>query len=342
MNMSCRAADNRPMVSIIMPVYKTEQYVEETIQSVLKQSYPHIELICVNDDTPDGAFEICKEYQKKYTWIKLVENSENQGLEFTRNHGLDEINGDYVLFLDSDDTIAPDMLDKMVEVAMTDNSDVVMSAYSMITEGKDTPVLVNADSPFDRTMDLRTFAGLLLDPIEWKILCCVGTKLYKTSIIQNNHLRFDKKFKYNEDGGFILSFLLTCQTVSYINEPFYKYRIRNAGSIMSSYRPGMFQSIIKVNELLRNVLVENDVFDYKEELYYRKLLFIIIDSLRNEVRFGSKKGFYKALNTIIDYEDYMKMSDTLLHSDALGIKQKVVLILMRFHMYSLLYFILKK
>lgn len=334
--------DNKPKVSIIMPVYKTERYIEETIQSVLKQSYPNIELICINDNTPDGAFEICKEYQKKYAWIRLIENKENQGQEFTRNHGLDEMKGDYVLFLDSDDTIATDMLERMVDVALSDHSDVVMSAYSMIIEGEDTPVLVNAASPFEQTMDLRTFASLLLDPIEWKILCCVGTKLYKTSIIQNNHLRFDKKFKYNEDGGFILSFLFACQRVSYINEPFYKYRIRDAGSTMSSYRPDMFQSIIKVNELLRDVLVENDVFDQKEKLYYRKLLFIIIDSLRNEVRFGDKKSFHKALNVISNYADYKKMRDTLLHSDVLAVKQKVFLIFMRFHLYSLLYSILKK
>lgn len=333
--------DNRPMISIIMPVYKTEQYIEETIQSVLKQSYPNIELICVNDDTPDGAFEICKEYKKKYAWIKLIENSENQGLEFTRNHGLDEVKGDYVLFLDSDDTISSDMLEKMIDVAMIDNSDVVMSAYSTIIDGKDIPVLVNAVSPFDQTMDMRTFASLLLDPIEWKILCCVGTKLYKKSVIQNNHLRFDKKFKYNEDGGFILSFLHVCQRISYVNIPFYKYRIRNADSIMSSYRPDMFQSIIKVNELLRDVLVTNDVFDSKAELYYRKLLFIIIDSLRNEARFSNKKTFHNVLNMILNYEDYEKMRDTLLHSDILGIKQKLVLILIRCHLYSLLYSILK-
>ena len=64
--------NNKPKVSIIMPVFKTEPYIEKTIQSVLKQSYPNIELLCVNDDTPDGAFEICRKYQKKYHWIKLA------------------------------------------------------------------------------------------------------------------------------------------------------------------------------------------------------------------------------------------------------------------------------
>lgn len=334
--------DNKPKVTIIMPVYKTEPYIEETIQSVLKQSYQNIELLCINDDTPDGAFEICKEYQKKYAWIRLIENSKNQGQEATRNHGLDEMTGDYVLFLDSDDTISRDMLERMVDVAMEEDSDVVMSAYSMVVDGKERPVLVHTASPLPRTMDMGTFADLLLDPMEWKILCCVGTKLYKTSLIQQNRLRFDRRYKYNEDGGFILSFLQMCQKVSYVNKPFYKYRIRNTGSIMSSYRPDMFQSIVRVNELLRDVLVSNQVFDRKKELYFRKLLFVIIDSLRNEVRFGDKKTFQKALNTILDYEDYKIMQDTLLHSNVLGVKQKVVLVLMKCHLYGLLYAMLKQ
>lgn len=333
--------DNKPMVSIIMPLYKTEPFIEESIHSVLRQSYQNIELICINDDTPDGAFEVCKKYQKKHRCIKLLENNENRGLEYTRNRGLDEMTGEYVLFLDSDDTIAVDMLERMVNVAMSENSDVIMSAYSMIVDGKENPVLVNTTSPFDQTMDLKVFADLLLEPMEWKILCCVGTKLYKTSIIHNNHLRFNKKFKYNEDGGFVLSFLRMCQKVSYINQPFYKYKIRNTGSIMSSYRPDMFRSIVRVNELLRDFLICNKVFERKKELYFRKLLFIIIDSLRNEVRFGDERTFNEVLKEILDYEDYEKMQNVLIHSNVLGVKQQAVLLLMRWHLYRLLYFILK-
>lgn len=333
--------NNMPKVSIIMPVFKTEPYIEETLQSVLRQSYQNIELLCINDNTPDGAFEICKAYQKKYPWIRLIENNGNYGQEFARNHGLNEMTGDYVIFLDSDDTISDNMLEKMVDIAMKENSDVVMSAYSMIVNGKEEPILAHTTSNIPQTMDLKVFTGFLLDHIEWKILCCIGTKLYKTSLIQQNHLIFNNMYKYNEDGGFILSFLKICQRVSYVNEPFYKYRIRNSGSTMSSYRPDMFQSIIRVNELLRDVLVCNQVFEPKKELYFRKLLFVIIDSLRNEVRFGDKKTFQKVLNTILDYKDYKMMQDTLLHSNILGVKQKLVLILMKRHQYGLLYVMLK-
>ena len=135
--------DNKCKVSVIMPVYKTELYIEEAIQSVINQTHQNIELLCINDSTPDGAFDICKRYQKEYPWIKLIENSNNQGQEFTRNRGLDEMTGDYVLFLDSDDTIAPDMLEKMVDAAQREDADVVLSAYSMVVDSKDIPVVVD-------------------------------------------------------------------------------------------------------------------------------------------------------------------------------------------------------
>lgn len=334
--------DNKPKVSIIMPVFKTEQYIEKTIQSVVGQSYSNIELVCINDKTPDNAFEICKRYQKKYHWIKLIENDRNRGLEYTRNHGLKEASGEYILFLDSDDTIASDMLEKMVNIASSEKSDVVMSGYSMVINGKEIPVVVNSSSAFKGTMNIKAFANQLLEPIEWKILCCVGTKLYRTSIIKDNRLQFDKKYKYNEDGGFILSYLLVCNNVSCINEPYYKYQIRRNGSIMTSYRPNMFQSIIKVNELLRELFVRNAVFEKKETLYYRKLLFIIIDSLRNEAKFGNKKTFRQVFQEILVYKDYGKMQTVLTGSPALAKKQKVVMYLIRWHQLWLLYFILKK
>lgn len=334
--------NNKPKVSIIMPVFKTEPYIEKTIQSVLKQSYPNIELLCVNDDTPDGAFEICRKYQKKYHWIKLVDNNGNRGVEYTRNRGLDEMSGEYVLFLDSDDIISPDMIETMVDTAMQEDSDVVMSAYSTMVDGKDIPVLVESASTFDCTMDIKTFAALCLEPIEWKILCCIGTKLYKTQIIRDTHLRFDTTYKYNEDGAFVLSFLLCCSRVSYLNEPYYKYRIRSSGSTMSSYRPQMFQSIVRVNELLGKVFVNNHVFAQKEKLYYRKLLFIIIDSLRNEAKFGDKQSFRQVFNEVLAYEDYGKMQTVLTSSHVLGKKQRFVIMLMRWHQIGLLYFMLKK
>ncbi|WP_027097181.1 glycosyltransferase family 2 protein [Clostridium paraputrificum] len=330
---------NKPIVSIIMPVYNTEKFIEEAIKSVINQKYRNIELICVNDKTPDRAIEICKNYQKKYSNIKIIENEENMGLEFTRNRGMEEMTGKYVMFLDSDDTIDDNMVEKMVNIAEKNESQVVLSAYSMIIDGNDKPVLANISDM--ECLNISDFSKLLLDKLEWRILCCVGSKLYRADVIKKNHLRFDRKYKYNEDGGFILSFLLLCNKVSYIDEPFYKYQIRKSGSIMSSYRPEVFSSIIKVNELLRRIFINNGIYNTKQELYYRKLFFLILDSLRNEAKYGDFDSYNETLKTIRNYEDYEKMQKSLIKSNILGIKQKGVLICMRLNLYNILYRIIK-
>lgn len=342
MMLRCNHMDNNCKVSVIMPVYKSEPYIEEAIQSVINQTHQNIELLCINDSTPDGAFDICKRYQKEYPWIKLIENSKNQGQEFTRNRGLDEMTGDYVLFLDSDDTIAPDMLEKMVDAAQREDADVVLSAYSMVVDSKDIPVVVDNAASLEQTMDISAFSNALLAPIEWDILSCVGSKLYKTSVIQNSHLRFDRQYKYNEDGAFILSFLRICQRVSFINEPFYKYRIRNAGSVMSSYQPEMFQSLVRVNELLRDLFIQTNVFDRKKEEYYSHLFVIIIASLRNEAKFGDIKSFYAVLREIQSYTEYGSIWPVLKQSSALRSKKKAALLLLRMRLYRILYYLLKK
>lgn len=329
----------KPIVSIIMPIYKTEKFIEESIISVINQTYSNIELICVNDKTPDYAFDICKKYQKKYSYIKLIENETNKGLEFTRNHGLEEMTGKYVMFLDSDDTIDPNMVETMVEIAEKNQSDIVLSTYSMVINGREKPVLANLQNM--EQLSLNDFTQLLLDKLEWKILCCVGCKLYRTDLIRKNGIKFDKKFRYNEDGGFILSFLLICNHVSYINEPFYKYRIRESGSIMSSYRENLFSHLVKVNELLRDLFINTNMYEIKQQLYFRKLFFIMIDSLKNEVKFGNKDSYGEVVNEIVNYVDYDQMKKSLKKSNILGIKQEGVLICMRFNLYKILYCIMK-
>ena len=318
-----------------MPVYKTEAFIEETIQSVIAQTYKNVELVCVNDCTPDGAFEICKQYSERYGFVKLCANEKNSGLEATRNHGLDEATGDYVMFLDSDDTIRPEMIEKMVSSAEENGSDVVMSAYSMHIEEQDIPVLAGLELP--PVITTTELTKILLSSLEWKIFCCVGTKLYRRKLIEDRHLRFDKQYKYNEDGGFILSFLKTCEKISYIDEPFYRYRIRQSGSIMSSYRKDPFSSISKVNELLRDLFVQHGVFEEKKGLYYRKLLFVMIDSLRNEAKFGSKDTFRQVVQQIKGYRDYADMEKVLRKSKIIGTKQKFALTCLHYNLVSILY-----
>ncbi len=118
-----------PLVSIIVPIYNVEKYLRRCLDSVSDQTYQNWECICVNDGSPDGSAVILEEYRRKDSRFKIV-NRENGGLSMARNSGLDVMAGDYLIFIDSDDFIHPQLLEICVWQALRDNSDLVVFRFS--------------------------------------------------------------------------------------------------------------------------------------------------------------------------------------------------------------------
>ena len=109
--MSQESKDNK-LISIIIPVYNAETYIEKCIQSIRKQSYTELEIVIVNDGSTDKSREICEDFRKQDTRIRII-NKENEGAAAAKNTGLDEANGDFLMFVDSDDYIENDMIEEM-------------------------------------------------------------------------------------------------------------------------------------------------------------------------------------------------------------------------------------
>ena len=101
------------MISVILPIYQVENYIDECLNSIMVQTYGDIEIICVNDCTMDNSITIVKEYMKKDKRIRLINHSENRGLGGARNTGIDSANGEYILFVDSDDYIHKTLVEKL-------------------------------------------------------------------------------------------------------------------------------------------------------------------------------------------------------------------------------------
>ncbi len=112
-------------ISVIIPIYNVEKYLEKCLESVINQTYKDLEIICVDDCSPDNSNKIVQEYLKKDSRIKLIQREKNGGLSAARNSGLNKATGEYVYFLDSDDWIAPDFLEKMYEVITEKNQKAV-------------------------------------------------------------------------------------------------------------------------------------------------------------------------------------------------------------------------
>lgn len=112
-------------ISVIIPVYKTENYIHRCVDSVLNQTYPNLEILLIDDGSPDHCPKICDEYAKKDGRVKVIHKS-NSGVSVTRNAGLENASGDYITFVDSDDFIEPDMYNQMLTIAAKNNCGVVL------------------------------------------------------------------------------------------------------------------------------------------------------------------------------------------------------------------------
>ncbi len=219
------------MVSVIVPVYKVEPYLRQCVESILAQTYTDFELILVDDGSPDNCGAICDEYAQKDSRVRVV-HQKNGGLSAARNAGLDIAKGEYVIFIDSDDYIAPNL----VETAMAEMQtgvECVCFNYSVVTESN-TKI---AEQMILEDIDLRTaekkerfIYNLLMHRIGWE----AWNKLFLREAIERNKIRFDPQIKYAEDQLFSVCYFMCATKVKSVPDSLYFY-VKREGSIMSEH-----------------------------------------------------------------------------------------------------------
>ena len=254
------------MVSVIVPIYNVESYLEECLYSIANQSYQDIEIICVNDCTLDNSVAIVKKFVRKDSRFRLVCHQENKGLGGARNTGIEAAHGEYLLFVDSDDAIAPDMIEALLSDITANRSDV--SVCGVLEFYPDGLCLKNS------TFHYRKFVSSFCKKVKtaqdrfnltdmWP---SASNKLFKKSIIQKYHLRFPEKMLY-EDHTFYYSYFLHVSTYSYINRPLYYYRKARPGSITSNItgRETEIFCIIKQIDGIFHSLFSSDPASYKQK-----------------------------------------------------------------------------
>ncbi|WP_206425633.1 glycosyltransferase family 2 protein [Romboutsia sp. Marseille-P6047] len=191
-------------VSVIIPIYNVEKYLNRCIDSVINQSLKDIEIILVNDGSPDNCPKICDEYANKDSRIKVIHKS-NGGLSSARNAGMKIATGDYIGFVDSDDYIEINMYEQMYKVAYENNVDFVMSDYYKVYNDSKKEVTLDIDSSLYLKEDIynKIYPSLIMkENIDYGPLLAVWHCLYKTSFIKENDLYFDEQVKYSEDNLF--------------------------------------------------------------------------------------------------------------------------------------------
>ena len=237
--------NNLPLVSVIIPVYKTEKYLEKCVRSVVGQTYQNLEIILVDDGSPDRCPEICDDFAKSDKRVKVI-HKENGGLSDARNKGMTISNGDYLFFIDSDDYVADNAIELLLSLSMRSNADIVCGDYYSINEN---------DKIIDSGIGYRNTILSSDEAIDYFLLRNWGAwgKLYRSEIQKSIEFPFGK---IHEDEAIMLQILSKCKTIALTSEKIYFY-LQRADSITSAAyskkKMDWFYAWVKNSEYLKSV-----------------------------------------------------------------------------------------
>ncbi len=262
-------------VSIIVPIYNVEQYLTRCIDSLINQTLQNIEIILVNDASPDHSDYIMNQYQKKYSNVKCIYLESNRKQGGARNAGIRIAEGEYLLFVDSDDWVSKDYCEKLYQCAVSTSSDVVYSDY------------VRAYEEYEKNMIFSLVCNQemgVLDPTKRKLILLENItpawgKLIRTDFFIKNNLYFSENTFY-EDVSVIPLLGIYAEKVSKIEDSYYYYYCREKSivseGIISSDRMECEQAVLLLSKLESDGTLEQ----YREEILYRFIIYSYIEPIK--------------------------------------------------------------
>ncbi|SHH68316.1 glycosyltransferase family 2 protein [Clostridium grantii] len=288
-----------PKVSVIIPVYNCEKYIANCLESVLNQSYTNIEVVIINDGSKDRSQEIIKTYELIDKRIKLL-NQENKGPSEARNNGLTNATGEYLVFVDSDDTIHEIYIEKLLYKSLEGGYDIVCCGYN--EESKNGMISYN-DFWFNKEKVLRNdFAKYICSGVGGTI----WGKIFKRNIIVENNIRMDSKIFMCEDLLFVLNYCLYCNTFAAIPDFLYHYNRLNNYSITSNINISYLKNNITVIQNMESLLIDIGIYEAViEEIVISRVQSLVMGFIFIEAqKFLNNKSHYciKNIESIIGNE----------------------------------------
>lgn len=222
---------DRGLISVIIPVYNTEKYLRQCIESVINQTYSNLQIIIVNDGSTDNSGNICDEYQKEDLRIKVI-HQENLGVSVARNHGLQYATGDWISFVDSDDILIKDAYENLIKCST--DAQMIMGKIMLLDEdGK-----ITEPDKFLNKQEIPQieFLNDLFLEEQYSYLGYPVDKLYRREVIIKNALKFDNEIKLNEDRLFVLEYMRYCKKATICNHVIYLYRQKSKELVTEAKR----------------------------------------------------------------------------------------------------------
>ncbi len=331
------------LVSVIIPVYNVEDYVEKAVYSVINQTYRNIEIILIDDGSTDHSAYICNQLASKDSRI-IVCHKKNEGVSAARNTGIEKASGDWLMFVDADDWIDSDAIERLISIENAESAEIVLATYLWDFNGKETRAsnegrrIVVYDVDQYRS---EVLAACMLGPSEAKNLFVENfhnlpkisvpvAKLYKTETVKSNDIRFNTSLALGEDTLFNLQFYMHAKKLIYLNDTIYHYVIRRGSAVNSN--------LDRKKDMIINLLSELEAFssDKNEKVQnaFRYFSMILIEEyIQNSGMIVSKTGGFwnakKRISELFEPESISNVRNKFIIDPSVGRREKLMFSLIK-------------
>ena len=298
-----------PLISVIVPVYKVEKFLNRCVESIVNQTYKNLEIILVDDGSPDNCPKMCDEWAQKDKRIKII-HQKNSGVSSARNNGIKQATGDYIAFVDSDDWIEPETYESVLNLALSENADLTFFKYLLIDENGNKQYLNEINLCKEKIKNLEYY--FLLNSRNGNdshtIMGSIVRVLFKSNIIKD--MSFNTNLKLAEDLLFLLHVLAKTDRISVCDKYYYNYffNVNSASRLISkqyfinlktyyeTFKDYFISNDIKLLHLINNQYLYNNVM---QRIYNKNYIKELKELLKNDKTFIMclNKNDYKKIKT---------------------------------------------
>ena len=279
---------NNNQISVIIPVYNSEKTIKKTLESIVSQDVKPLEVIIINDASIDNTENICKVYEKKYSYIKLISLKRNQGVSNARNQGISFASGEFIHFVDSDDTLTKNMYSKVYEYLEKYKVDILSTGANFVCESDDN-ILEKRNIVLNRLCKNKKEIAKYLEEFSYKdkerVLNVIWNKIYSSKIIKENNIRFNNSIDLGEDFLFNCEYFKKINNFLEIKECLYNYYKNQDDNLTSKFRTDILKR--------RKLIYEAWINLYEGKMMYFSLYTVFSENCKLTEQ--QKERFLKSL-----------------------------------------------
>lgn len=250
-------------ISIIVPIYNSEQHLNECIDSIVNQSYKNLEIILVDDGSTDNSSRICSSYTNTDNRVKYYKKN-NTGVSSTRNFGINASTGSLIMFVDSDDILKENCVESLVD--RMEDSDLASCGIALFFSDR----IDDYCNPTDEKVLLKEINEFYSHLEDNYFFNAIYAKLYRSSIIKQNEIQYDERYSIYEDRDFVFRYLMYCSKISFLQKSLYLYRQTEGISLVKKYNSNAlsaFENMANDSEWFRDILTEENKIRFDHVMF---------------------------------------------------------------------------